>query len=236
LFAGVFCLNWPFWDPEELRCCSIGTLQIRGTPAEEVFNIWWGSEGQAPSTAPPRSRECLVVDEFAPWGRGEWALDGSCGNWEEEVLNEEGQGDMARRIKVWFSNPRNPKVWFPDPNGEFFCLRYTLNRGIRDLSVYQGIVLAASAPTPMHVRLELAMQVFPEEWIGGFFSEPVELGPETRLITLPFGAFSLTPEAQAQFKLGPHDLDTAHVSGISIWPVESTGTFYVWSWGVGAYR
>ncbi len=224
LFAGVFCLDWPFWDPEELRCCSKGTFHIRGTPAEEVFGTWWGREGRGLSTPAPSFDGCLVVDEFSPGARGQWALDGSGGKWEEEVLHK-GQPEEMPRIRVDVSNP----------NGEFFRLRYTLNQGHRDLSSYQGIALAASAPTPMHIRVELAMQTSSGQWIDGFFSQPVALGPETSLITLPFGAFSLTPKAQAQYKRPP-DLDITHVSGVCIWAVESTGTLYVWSWGVGAYR
>jgi len=224
LFAGVFCLNWPFWDPAELLCCSKGTFIIRGTPAEEVFDTWWGTNSPGLLPGSSQSGECLVIDEFAPRARGGWELDGPWGAWEEEVLHQ-GQPEEMSRIKVDVSNP----------NGDFFRLRYTLYQG-RDLSSYQGIALAASAATTTHVRVELAMLTSAGQWIDRFFSEPVELGPETRLITLPFGAFSLTPEAQAEFVLGPHDLDTVRVCGVCIWSVESTGIFYVWSWGVGAYR
>ena len=227
LFAGVFCLNWPFWDPEELRQSSLGTYHIRGTPAEEVFDIWWGADAQGLSPSSPELDQCLVIDEFSPWGRGyEWTLDGPWGTWEEEDLNA-GVLEM-RKIRVDFSNP----------GGDFFRLRFTLRQGqeIRDLSGYQGVVIAASAVTPMLVRIELAMQLPDHEWIGGFFSDFVELGPETRLVTLPFSSFRITPESHDSWMLGHHDLNTAGICGISIWPVDSSGTFFVWSWGVGAYR
>jgi len=224
LFAGVFCLDWPFWDPVELLCCSKGTFIIRSTPAEEVFDTWWGADSPGLLPGSSQSGECLVIDEFAPGARGGWELDGPRGTWEEEVLHQ-GQPEEMSRIRVDFSNP----------GGNFFRLRYTLYEG-RDLSRYQGIAIAASAVTPMLVRIELAMELPDHEWIGGFFSDFAELGPETRLITLPFSSFHITTELHDSWMLGHHDLNTAGICGISIWPVDSSGTFFVWSWGVGAYR
>jgi hypothetical protein len=224
LFAGVFCLNWPFWDPAELLCCSKGTFIIRGTPAEEVFDTWWGTNRPGLLPGSSQSGECLVIDEFAPRARGGWELDGPWGTWREEVLHKGSLAEMSR-IRVDFSNP----------GGDFFRLRYTLYEG-RDLSSYQGIVVAASAVTPMLVRIELAMELPDHDWIGGFFSDFVKLGPETRLITLPFSSFHVTTELHDSWMLGHHDLNTAGICGISIWPVDSAGTFFVWSWGVGAYR
>jgi hypothetical protein len=225
--AGAFCLSWPFFDPLEIESTS-PSFYIGGTPVEQVFDTWWDDSPEEP--AAPRSTSTLdtAMFEFTPWGRGTWTLSTSRVSLpvDEDIVNE-GQPDEMRRIKVSFSNQVPGSLQ----------LRYTLDgtQRARASAEYDGIGLAAQASPPARVQIKLDF-LTADGQSATAISEPVELKPEARVITIPFENFSLPPDVQVGLGLGIHEISPAKVAAISVWPMEAAGTFIVWSWGIGACR
>jgi hypothetical protein len=210
--AGVFADEWPFGDPEGLEQSSKGGFNIRATPAEEVFSIWWGAAvSQNTDQNRPASTAFAELTE-----RGSWWSGGPSGTTspEEEVLNK-GQPDEMRRLRVTTQQDAP------------FSLVFALNAGAWDhaLAGYSGVVIVANSASPLQVRIRLEGLTAAGDG-ATTLSAPVALSAEPSMVTIPFSAF-LAGASPVQF---------ARVCQISIEPVTPSGVFYVWSSGIGLYR
>jgi hypothetical protein len=210
--AGVFADGWPFGDPEGLEQSSKGGFNIRATPAEEVFSIWWGPDVSQTSMQYPPT--CTSFAELTQ--RGSWWLEGPSGTTspEEELLNK-GQPDEMRRLRVATQQDVPSSLVF------------ALNAGAWDHCVagYSGVVVVASSESPIQVRIRLEGPTAAGDEASAL-SAPVTLSAEPSIVSIPFSAF-LAGEFSVQF---------ARICQISIEPVTPGGIFYVWSSGIGLYR